>query len=242
MRLAARFGQLLHRLALAIAAQEVHAREHASRVAPQDAVNQADRFNVLAPVDGGAQSQAGDGVGDRGLAGGLALVLNAHDVLGHGRARDQVRFERGPQRRAAGVVGAGAVQHLHQIGIVRVLGDLHRRLGGAGVNARDVRVGRAPRRAAGDNLRDQPAQVLDQRELEHDRPRPELADGQRRHALVAVEELRQLRHVEPAVAVTQQLDGNRVDARIAGLLARGQRRQLLVELPGQVLADPDDLG
>jgi hypothetical protein len=53
--------------------------------------------------------------------------------------------------------------------------------------------------------------------------------------------MRQLAEIEPAVAVTKQLDRDRVDARVAGTLPRGQRRQLAVEAAGQVLPDRDDL-
>ena len=166
---------------------------------------------------------------------------SAHDVFGHGVALDQVRFERGAQRRAADVVFTGAVQHLHDVGIVRRLGNGHRRVGRRGVEAQHVRVGGAARGAADQDFVGQPAQVLDQRELQHARPRPQLADGERRHALIAVQEVRELRQVEPAVAVAQQLDGDRIDARLAGVIAGDQRRQLAVVAPRQVLADLDNL-
>jgi hypothetical protein len=59
--------------------------------------------------------------------------------------------------------------------------------------------------------------------------------------LIAVQEQRQLWQVEPAVAVTQQLDGDRIDARITGALPSRQRRQLAVVAARQVAADFDDL-
>ena len=96
---------------------------------------------------------------------------------------------------------------------------------GASVRLDDVAVGRQARRARGQELVGQPAQVLDERQLQHARPRPQLADRQRRDALVAVEELDELLAIEPAVAVPDQLDGHGVDARVAGVLARGERRQ-----------------
>ena len=125
----------------------------AGRVAAQHVVDEADRLDVLPPVDGRAQPQAGDRVGDRRLARGLPLVLGAHDVLGHGVALDQVRFERGAQRRPAHVVLARAVEHLHDVGVVRSVGNRHRRVGRRGVEARDVRVGGAARGAADQELR-----------------------------------------------------------------------------------------
>ena len=240
LRLAFRFRELLNRLALAIAAEKIHLRVDAGRVAAQHVFDEADRLDVLTPVDGRAQPQAGDRVGHRGLARRLPLMLGADDVFGHRVALEHVHFERGAQRRSAHVVFAGAVQHLHDVGVVRALGNRHRGVGRRGVEAQHVRVGGAAGGAADQDLVGQPAQVLDQRELEHARPRPQLADGQRRDALVTVEEVRELRQVEPAVAVAQQLHGHGVGARLAGVIARDERRQLPVVAQRQVLADLDD--
>ena len=96
------------------------------------------------------------------------------------------------------------------------------------LDPRDVGVGGEPRVARRQRLVGEAPQVLDQRQLQHARPRPQLADRQRRDALVAVEEHRELLAVEAAVAVADQLDRHRVDARVAGVLARGERRQLAV--------------
>ena len=90
---------------------------------------------------------------------------------------------------------------------------------------RHVAVGGAARGARGQQFLGQAAQVLDERQLQHARPRPQLADRQRRDALVAVQELDQLLAIQPAVAVADQLDRDRVDAGLPGVLARGQRRQ-----------------
>ncbi len=120
LRLAAGFGELFDGLPLAIAAQEIHARVHAGGVAAQHVVDEADRLDVLPPVDRRAQAQAGNGIGDRGLAGRLALMLDPHHLFGHGVPGDEVRLERGAQRRAPHVVLARAVQHLHDVGVVRV--------------------------------------------------------------------------------------------------------------------------
>ena len=48
--------------------------------------------------------------------------------------------------------------------------------------------------------------------------------------------------VEAAVAVADELDRHRVDARVAGQLAQGELGQLAVVAAGQVLADVADLG
>ncbi len=86
LRLARGLRDLFNRLAHAIAAEEIHLRIHARGIAPQDVVDQADRFDVLAPVNRRAEAQAGDGVGHRRLARRLLLMLEADDVLGAGEA------------------------------------------------------------------------------------------------------------------------------------------------------------
>ena len=63
--------ELFDGLALPIAAEEVHPAVGAGGIALQHLFDQADRLEVLAPVERGAQTQAGDGIGDRDLVGGL---------------------------------------------------------------------------------------------------------------------------------------------------------------------------
>ena len=107
---------------------------------------------------------------------------------------------------------------------------------------RHVRVGCAAGGAGREQFLGQPAQVLDQRQLQHARPRPQLADRQRRDPLVAVQELDQLLAIQTAVAVADQLDGDRVDAGVTGVLARGQRRQRARVRARQIPADVGNLG
>ena len=56
-----------------IAAQKVHARVGARRIALQHLFDQADRLDVLLPVERRAQAQARDRVGDRDLRNALTL-------------------------------------------------------------------------------------------------------------------------------------------------------------------------
>ena len=53
-----------------------------------------------------------------------------------GVAAGEVRFERGAQRRAAHVVLARAMQHLHDVGVVRAVGNRHRRRPAAAASRR----------------------------------------------------------------------------------------------------------
>jgi hypothetical protein len=147
-----------------------------------------------------------------------------------------VKLEGGAQRRAAHVVLAGAMQHLHQVGVVRVIRELDPVVVRTAIELRDVLVGAAARVAAGEDLVGEAAQVFDQRELQHARPRPQLAECERGDTLIAVQEQRQLRKIEPAIGMAEERNGHRVDARLARFLARGERRQLAEIAPRQVLA------
>ena len=154
--------------------------------------------------------------------------------------RRQVVVHRGANRRQPQAVLADAMQQLDDEGRV---GAGRQRLDAARlVRARHVAVGGVPRGAGREQLFGEPAQVFDQRQLQHARPRPELADGQRRDALIAVQELDELLAIEPAVAVPDQLDGDGVDARLAGVLARRERGKRAGVRARQVPADAADLG
>jgi hypothetical protein len=84
--------------------------------------------------------------------------------------------------------------------------------------------------------------VVAERELQHARPRPELADGEGGDRLEGVEPAAELGAVEAAVAVADELDGERVHAGVPRLVARGELGQLAVVAARQVLADVPDLG
>ena len=104
-----------------------------------------------------------------------------------------------------------------------------------------VRVSGQPGAARRQGFGGQTSEVFDQRQLQHAGPRPQLADRQRRDALVAVDEHRELLTVDAAVAVAHQLDGHRVDPCMTRLLSRRERGQLPVVGARQMLADVPDL-
>src|SRR5258708_11343967 len=81
LRLAGRLGQLLHGLAIAIAAQEVHAWIRTGGGALQHLLDQADGLPIPAPVAGGAETKARGGGPPRDLSRGLALQLAPAPVL-----------------------------------------------------------------------------------------------------------------------------------------------------------------
>ena len=80
------------------------------------------------------------------------------------------------------------------------------------------------------------------RQLQHARPCPQLADSQRRDALIAGQELDELVAIEAAVALVDELDGNLLHARVAGVLARRERRERVRKPARKIPADIGDLG
>ena len=79
--------------------------------------------------------------------------------------------------------------------------------------------------------------MLNQGELEHAGPRPQLADREGCDGLIGVDEPVQPVTIESRVAIAEQLDGHGVDACRAGELARGQLRKLSVVARWKVMAD-----
>ena len=210
----------------------------AGRIALQHALDEAHRLEVLAPVEGRAQAQARDDVRHGDLRRGLALMLAPDRVLGGHLLDGEVRVDGGADGGEARAVLAQALEELDDEARVEV-----RRQGRGHAVARGVdprprrRRPRGRRRARFERLLRQPAQVLDEGELQHARPGPQLADGQRGHRLVAVHEAHELLPVQAAVAVTDQLHGHGVDAGVARELARGELGQLAVVAGREVPAD-----
>ena len=81
------------------------------------------------------------------------------------------------------------------------------------------------------------AQVLDQRELQRRRPRPQLAHRQRRDRLKCRDEPVQPLRIEPAGAAANQLERHRVNARQAGELVGGDPRQPPEERRRQIVVN-----
>jgi hypothetical protein len=95
-------------------------------------------------------------------------------------------------------------------------------------------IARAPR---GDDVGGEAAQLFDEREAQHDRDGPDLADRQRRDALIRGREVHEDLQIEAAGRMRRDLAGDQVHARIARELSVRELRQLHVVLARQVLAD-----
>ena len=242
LRLAGGLGQLLHGLAVAVAAQEVHAPISPGRVALQNALDEADGLEELAPVEGGAETQAGDDVRHRDLGRGLALMLAPDRVLGGHVLGGEVRFDGGADGGKARAVLSQAFEKLMDVAGVEVLRQRRRLPVPGGVDPRQVDVGRPDGRAGLERLLREPPQVLDEGQLQHARPGPQLADRERSHGLEAVQEAHQLLAVQAAVAMADDLFGQGIDARVARELPQSELGQLAIVVRREVPAHVEDLG
>ena len=118
LRVSARRREFLDRLALSIAAEEVHPSVRAGGIALQDLLDQTHRLDILAPIDRGAQAQAGDGIGHRHLVGRLPLVLAANRRFRGRLLRREVLLDRRANRRQPKTVLADPMQELDDGGDV----------------------------------------------------------------------------------------------------------------------------
>jgi hypothetical protein len=105
-------GQILHRLAVAVAAQKVHAAVDGGRVTLQHPLDEAHRLEVLAPVEGRAEAEARDDVRDGDLRRRLALVLAADRLLRGRLLCEEMCVGGGAHRRETRAVLAHPLQHL----------------------------------------------------------------------------------------------------------------------------------
>ena len=224
LAVAGRRGELLDRVAIAVAAAEVHSRVDGRGIALQHLLDQADAFEELAPVEGANQPEAADEIGDARLLRGFVLSLGADRVFDRLAARRERAFELVVQSRRDGAEPPRALQQPRDEGVMRPGRPFAEWLG-MRFGCRGNAIGGAPMRACLRQHITARAQVLEQRELQHARPRPELAHRQRRHRLKGADEALQPLRVEPAGARPDQLEGKGMDARQPGVLVCGDARQ-----------------
>ena len=221
----------LERVAVAVAAREVHDRVGLRGVSAQDRLGHRDPLEELAPVQRVEQPHASDGVGDRDLVGRLLLLGVGRGRLEHDAFRREPSLEPRVDGLAAGLQLAEPLGEPHE--------ERRRDVRGLGVDGREKRgqglvsesscaasTRRSAQQVGGllgthrqhDGAR-QPAEVLDERDAQHDRNRPHLADGERRDLLVAVDESEQVLLVDAGVGVRDDVEQRLVDAREAVPLA-----------------------
>ncbi len=241
----------LHHMAVTVARGEIHRCIDAGGILPQPLFDHAAVFDEFAPVDGGQRAQAADAVADADLVGRLLLRLGLHQVLDALARLGQALLDpaqRQRQRRALPLQPARHFGHEragHRRLRTRHVGDDQHHALGIAFGGRGHGVGPARRLAAvapvGHHPRGDAAQVLDQRQPQHDRDRPQLAQLERRHALVRADEAAQAAGVDAAVAVRDDFQRDVVHARQACRRPAFQSRQFAAVTPGQMPARQPDL-
>ena len=221
---------------VAIARREIHLRIGVARIVAKRVFDHAHRLDEFAPVHRRQVTQATDAVADRYLIGGLLLVLGLHQLF-DGLARfaqpllDPCQRQRQGRTvslqpaRKFGHERAGLrrlrTRHVgdHQHQVLRVgLGDLGHPVGPF--------VGHVAIDAIHDHACADTTQVFDQREPQHDRNRPQLAERERRDRLIRRDETAEAFSIHAAVAVRDRLQRDVVDARETRRWPIAESRQL----------------
>ncbi len=238
--------ELLERLPVAIPALEVHSSIDPRGVTLQDLLDQADALEVLAPVERGGEAQARDGVAHRDMGRRIDGVLRVDRLLGGHPHGGQPLLDLRPEIGRLRTLIPKPGEELDHVGQARGSRPRHLRRAllarGPGFHIAEEHPGRNPRSAIGEGLVDEAANTIDERRLEHRRPRPELADGEGGNGLVGGDEPRQPIELEPPIAVLDEVERDGLDARDPGVLARGELRQLHIISARKIVENPDDLG
>ena len=147
------------------------------------------------------------------------MVVRADGILDRCPRGNQALFELPAKPRSTRRTLTHPLEELHDERDMEGLGQ-RRKLAVAALEPVEVGVRSEPTGAGLDQLLGQTSQVIDQRQLEHTGPGPQLADRERRDRLERVNEAVETLRVEPGIAVAQHLHGHRVDPRGSGALAR----------------------
>jgi len=221
---------------VAVAGGKIHLQIDAGRIARQRLLDQTLVADELPPIIGVDKPEAIDAVANRNLVRRLGLTFRAHQILrgqpligesvlepaiGEGKVRVlslQVASQLGKKRARQGRIGPGHIsQHQDQIRW-RLLYHIDHALcpitGQVAVTSR-----------RGNSYRDAP-QILNQRQSQHERKCPELAESERLNRLIRRDEPIEAGGIDAPVDVRDQLEGNAIDARKAGGRAADQPRQL----------------
>ncbi|MDT4817730.1 hypothetical protein FQZ97_508130 [compost metagenome] len=243
--------QVLHHMAVMVARGELHGVVDAGRVLVQGLFDMAHGLDEVAPVGCRQQAQAGDAVADGHLVGGLLLGIGRYQTLDAQPRFGQVLLDPAQgqcQRRALALQpprqlgdegtghrrgGARHVRHRQYDALGVLLGDL-------GQPVRPV-IGQVAVIPVGHDARGHAAQVLDQRQAQHDGNGPEFAELQWRHRLVGGDETAEAVAVHSSIAVGDGFQGDVVDPWQSLGAAGGQVRQLAAVPLGKVLACRADL-
>ena len=229
---------------VAVARGEVHLTVDAGRLFAERVLDDAHRLHELTPVGGVEEAEAADAVADRNLVLCLLLALELDQPLDRQAHLGEPLLQPGKRHRLRGTL---ALQPAGEFGYKRAG---HLRPGSRHVREREDQARRllprhlnhavgpvvrlhARESVAGGARRDA-AEVVDQRQAQHDRDRPKLAQLQRPDGLVGGDESAQAPRVDAAVAVGDELQRDRVNDGVAGRAAAKQLGKFLTVPLGQV--------
>ena len=211
----------LRRMAVQITACKVHPCVGIGRILAQRLLDQAHRLDKFAPIHRSQHPQAADAVTDRHLIGRLLLALRLHQLDGSQAGFREPLFDprkwqgesRPPALQAAHEFGdkrAGQrrvrARHVgdHQDQALRIVLDRLHHLVGPGC-------GPASFDPPGRDAHADATQILDYRQPQHDRNRPQFAELERGDALVGRHEASERLRIDPPVAVRDALQRDVVD-------------------------------
>src|SRR5205823_368895 len=110
-------GEALDGAAVAVLGGKVLAGVDAGGVVAEDGLDDAGALEEEGPVEVGEQAQAGDGVADGDLVGGLALVLAAEHLGGGGLAAAEALLQPLDAGGGVGAVVAQGLEEAHDTGV-----------------------------------------------------------------------------------------------------------------------------
>ena len=210
-------------MAIVISGGKSHPAVNIGGVLTQLLFDDAHRLDEFAPVDRAQAAKTADAVADRHLVGGLLLRFRLDHLLDRTAAfgkpvldprqrerqhRDlslQTPRELGHERADHPRIGAGHVGDDEDEVRRILLGDAHHLVCPL---ARLLDVERALRHARGDA-----AQIFDQRQPEHDRNAPQLAQLERRHRLIRGDEAAEAFGVDTSIGMRNGLERQVIHAR-----------------------------
>ncbi len=244
-------AQTLENVPIPVARREVHRSVRIDGIEPQDSLDHRDGLEEVRPVERVEEAQRADRVGDRDLIGGLALLVTNGLAIEAKPARRELPREPTVDRLGAELGSLETLrqpQEEHQRIGARVLlqfdqkpRQTHRvfllyqaQALGPGVGGLLVAVG--VHDDAGE-----PPKVLHQRDSQHDRHGPALADRERGDLLVRLHVAEKAVALEPGVGVGDQTDRELVDAGQLGERPLGETGELDSVVGREVLPNLDDL-
>ena len=235
--------QLLDRFPVAIACRPIHVGVRAGGIAPEDSLHTADRLDKRRPVERRQHAHGADDVGDGELIDGLALLFDAQHFVSGLASRAQSRLQPPPCGGRRDRLVAQVVENLDEKGRRCLVGELSQTPLGLR-NLQQLRRER-PRGVSvlprAQRLHGEAAEILDERQPQHDRYGPELADRERRDVLVGVGKSAQQLLVETPGGVGDEAAREHIDARIAAPSSADERRQLFVIASREIPADFEQL-